>query len=189
MSGECLSPGLQTVMLADLEFARPGSALMKHRATSSSHFSFRLGLWNRQDARASIVCGGSAACSGMAMVSATEFLCRVGSRFCSGSARTAATASPVMSVIRERSAHPSAGAFADVGTGVIVAMASVGRKRPSYHGGRGNGLAKAMVSRRSCQESKIAYVVIATRLLKNRRRVASFSRAERQRWSAISQAV
>jgi hypothetical protein len=62
-----------------------------------------------------------------------------------------------MSMIRERSAHPSAGAFADVCTGVIVEMANVGRKRPSYHGGRRSGLAKAMVSRRSCQKSKIAY--------------------------------
>src|SRR5579864_8214045 len=72
--------------------------------------------------------------------------------------------------------------------GVIAGMAN-GWNGLESHGGRASGLAKARVSSRSCQEAKIAYVVIDARLLKNRRRVASFSRAERQRLSAMSQTV
>ena len=60
---------------------------------------------------------------------------------------------------------------------MIAKMADVGRNGLESYGGRGSGLAKARVSSNSCQESKIAYVVIDARLLKKRRRVASFSRA------------
>lgn len=96
----------------------------------------------------------------------------------------------VTTVSRERSARPSARRLRGTREpGVIAGMANVGRNGLESHGGRASGLAKARVSSRSFQESKIAYVVIDARLLKNRRRVASFSRAERQRLSAMSQTV
>jgi hypothetical protein len=71
----------------------------------------------------------------------------------------------------------------------VEGTVTLGTWRAGSHGGRGAGFAKARVSSRACDESKIRKWVIDARLLKNEQRGPCFSRAERQSSSAISQAV